>query len=421
MGDHRRAMALSTTQIYVSNLPAGTTDDRLNAAFEQFGAIEDCFAPQRKRFGFVTFAAEADATKALTAMNGKSLDAAAAADASEEVIAVVAATPKPAEKEGEKKQPAAKKQPKKKKEPKAQQKKKEPKEQVQQGAPAEKSNRRKRANKKAPAAKRAVATFQDRMNSYDSDLGAKCLLLGYAHWEVANADTNYDKDEAGKPGSGFPGPEWLQAALTQRGLQNSLFKKSDTVTYSADGDSWTVTVAPEKGDNFILACKAKEAPAEAGLGQAANSLRGDLMNEAKFAISYDEEEAAINRAKFWLLEKCQGARAPAAAEEAAPAPAAAPAEEEEGVRGSSTHVDLSNLKDSGTGELTAEEFAALRAKTKSAAEVAKNMTPEQQAAYGCKTGVAASAVREDSDDSDDEGADFGDMGGEGAGALLGDY
>merc|ERR1711957_1034826 len=123
MGDHRRAMALSTTQIYVSNLPAGTTDDRLNAAFEQFGAIEDCFVPQRKRFGFVTFAAEADATKALTAMNGKSLDAAAAADASEEVIAVVAATPKPAEKEGEKKQPAAKKQPKKKKEPKAQQKK----------------------------------------------------------------------------------------------------------------------------------------------------------------------------------------------------------------------------------------------------------------------------------------------------------
>jgi len=51
MGDHRRAMALSTTQIYVSNLPAGTTDDRLNAAFEQFGAIEDCFVPQRKRFG----------------------------------------------------------------------------------------------------------------------------------------------------------------------------------------------------------------------------------------------------------------------------------------------------------------------------------------------------------------------------------
>ena len=101
------------------------------------------------------------------------------------------------------------------------------------------------------------------------------------------------------------------------------------------------------------------------------------------------------------------------------APAPAPAEEEEGVRGSSTHVDLNNLKDSGTGELSAEEFAALRAKTKSAAECAKNMTPEQQAAYGCKAGVAASAVREDSE-SDEEGADF-QMGAEGQGALLADY
>jgi len=48
------------------------------------------------------------------------------------------------------------------------------------------------------------------------------------------------------------------------------------------------------------------------------------------------------------------------------------------------------------------------------------MTAEQQAEYGCKTGVAASAVRPDSDDSDDEGADFS-MGGDGQGSLLGDY
>lgn len=115
---------------------------------------------------------------------------------------------------------------------------------------------------------------------------------------------------------------------------------------------------------------------------------------------------------------CAAAAAPEQpANNSAPGPAQA---EEEGVRGSSTHVDLNNLKDSGTGELSAEEFAALRAKTKSAAEVAKNMTPEQQAAYGCKTGVAASAVREDSDESDDEGADF-QMGAEGQGALLADY
>ena len=110
----------------------------------------------------------------------------------------------------------------------------------------------------------------------------------------------------------------------------------------------------------------------------------------------------------------------AAAEQPANNSAPAPAEEEEGVRGSSTHVDLNNLKDSGNGELSAEELAALRAKTKSAAEVAKNMTPEQQAAYGCKPGVAASAVRVDSDDSEDEGADF-QMGAEGQGALLADY
>jgi len=110
-----------------------------------------------------------------------------------------------------------------------------------------------------------------------------------------------------------------------------------------------------------------------------------------------------------------------ASEDAAPAEEAAAVEEnEEGVRGSSTHVDLTNLKDSGSGDLTAEEFAALRAKTKSAAEVAKNLTPEQQAEYGCKQGVAASAVRPDSDDSDDDGADFA-LGSEGQGALLGDY
>jgi len=95
------------------------------------------------------------------------------------------------------------------------------------------------------------------------------------------------------------------------------------------------------------------------------------------------------------------------------------AEEEEGVRGSSTHVDLNNLKEC-SGDLSAEELAAMRAKTKNAADLAKDLTPEQQAEYGIKPGVAASAVREDSDDSDDEGADF-QMGGEADGVMLGDY
>ena len=133
-----------------------------------------------------------------------------------------------------------------------------------------------------------------------------------------------------------------------------------------------------------------------------------------------KQEAPLAEAACGLFKHGNSGFVPTAAEEEEAAAPAEAAEEEEGVRGSSTHVDLSNLKDSGTGELSAEEFAALRAKTKSAAEVAKNMTPEQQAAYGCKTGVAASAVREDSDESDDEGADF-QMGAEGQGALLADY
>ena len=72
-------------------------------------------------------------------------------------------------------------------------------------------------------------------------------------------------------------------------------------------------------------------------------------------------------------------------------------------------------------ELSAEEIAALRAKTKTAKDVAKYMTPEQQAAYGCKPGVAASAVRDDSDDSDDEGADFQGWGVDPLGLLATDY
>lgn len=54
---------------------------------------------------------------------------------------------------------------------------------------------------------------------------------------------------------------------------------------------------------------------------------------------------------------------------------AASAEEEEGVRGSSTHVDLKNLKEV-AHDISAEDLAAMRAKTKSAAEVSANMTAE---------------------------------------------
>merc|ERR1711865_576773 len=357
---------ISTTQLYVSNLPAGATNDRLKAAFDQFGDINDCFVPQRKRFGFVKFAAEADATKAVSAMNGKALDEAAA---DEETIEVVPAREKAEKEEGEKKKEA-----------------KEPKKQAEQkkapaGAGGEKPSRRKRANKKAPAAKKSVPTFEEREASYKADLGAKCLLFGYAHWEAMNAEATYDKDEAGKPNSGFPGLNWMKEALTQQGIQKSLFLKDHTATWCQEGDSWTVTVDVKEDDNFILACTGKEAPAEHGLVAGATDLRRYLMNEARTSMTMDKEQAAINRATLWLLERAEGKAPakqaePAAKEEAAAAPveAAAPAEEEEAARGSSTHVDLNNLKDSGTGELSAEEFAALRAKTKSAAEVNKNMT-----------------------------------------------
>merc|ERR1712166_1165162 len=106
MGTPEHLMAaeqpISTTQLYVSNLPAGTTNDRLKAAFDQFGDINDCFVPQRKRFGFVKFTAEADATKAVSAMNGKALDEAAA---DEEAIEVVPAREKAEKEEGEKNKP----------------------------------------------------------------------------------------------------------------------------------------------------------------------------------------------------------------------------------------------------------------------------------------------------------------------------
>merc|ERR1712166_1379033 len=107
---------------------------------------------------------------------------------------------------------------------------------------------------------------------------------------------------------------------------------------------------------------------------ASSAGSGDITAAEAKIVKLEYQKAHLVRSVKELM-----ARAAAPEEEAAPAQEGAAAEEEEGVRGSSTHVDLNNLKDSGTGELSAEEFAALRAKTKSAAECAKNMTPEQQA------------------------------------------
>merc|ERR1712086_691037 len=92
-----------------------------------------------------------------------------------------------------------------------------------------------------------------------------------------------------------------------------------------------------------------------------------------FAPAEEAEELDLDAVRAQAREKAAEFAASLTPEEAAMA------DQEEGVRGSSTHVDLNDLKDSGTGELSAEEFAALRAKTKTAAECSKNMTEQQKA------------------------------------------
>merc|ERR1739848_360052 len=67
------------------------------------------------------------------------------------------------------------------------------------------------------------------------------------------------------------------------------------------------------------------------------------------------------------------------------------------------------------------DLAAMRAAAKeNAAKFAASLTPEEAAIYGAKVQVAASGVRDDSDEDDDGGADFC-MGGDADGVMLGDY
>lgn len=68
-------------KLYVGNLSYDTTVDSLKAAFGEFGEIVDSViitdrnSGRSKGFGFVEFADEKDAQKAVDAMNGKELDA----------------------------------------------------------------------------------------------------------------------------------------------------------------------------------------------------------------------------------------------------------------------------------------------------------------------------------------------------------
>ncbi len=67
-------------KIYVGNLNYSTTDDQLNQAFAQYGAvlsakiITDRYTDRSKGFGFVEMEEDDAAEAAISALNGQELD-----------------------------------------------------------------------------------------------------------------------------------------------------------------------------------------------------------------------------------------------------------------------------------------------------------------------------------------------------------
>jgi RNA recognition motif-containing protein len=67
-------------KIYVGNLPFSVTLDRLKELFSPYGQIEDAivmankFTGRSRGFGFVTFAEDGDAEKAIAEMNNKNIE-----------------------------------------------------------------------------------------------------------------------------------------------------------------------------------------------------------------------------------------------------------------------------------------------------------------------------------------------------------
>ena len=66
------------TKVYVGNLPFSVSDEELNKLFEGYeveevSLIKDKFSGRSKGFGFVTFASEESAEKAISEMNGKDI------------------------------------------------------------------------------------------------------------------------------------------------------------------------------------------------------------------------------------------------------------------------------------------------------------------------------------------------------------
>jgi len=66
--------------IFVGNLNFGATEDAVRAMFEAYGPVDrvnlitDRDTGRAKGFGFVEMAADADADRAIAALNGKELD-----------------------------------------------------------------------------------------------------------------------------------------------------------------------------------------------------------------------------------------------------------------------------------------------------------------------------------------------------------
>ena len=66
--------------IFVGNLSYGTTEDAIRSMFEAFGTVEkvslitDRDTGRAKGFGFVEMSVNADADRAIAALNGKELD-----------------------------------------------------------------------------------------------------------------------------------------------------------------------------------------------------------------------------------------------------------------------------------------------------------------------------------------------------------
>lgn len=67
-------------KVYVGNLPWSVDDQKLESMFSEFGelteatVLKDKFSGRSKGFGFVTFANDEDAKKAIAAMNDKDIE-----------------------------------------------------------------------------------------------------------------------------------------------------------------------------------------------------------------------------------------------------------------------------------------------------------------------------------------------------------